>query len=105
MPEPQTPSSPPDGLPDGPRQKAIVVLMLGIALAVLDGTLLNLALPGITRDLRVSAADSIWVVNAYQLATLSLLLPCAALGDRIGHRQVYLGGAVVFSLASLVCFM
>ncbi len=104
---PDTPplSAAPDGLPDGPRQKAIVVLMLGIALAVLDGTLLNLALPGIARDLRVTAADSIWVVNAYQLATLSLLLPCAALGDRIGHRQVYLGGAVVFVLASLACFL
>ncbi len=105
MPASETHPSLTDGLPDGPRQKAILVLMLGIALAVLDGTLLNLALPGIARDLRVSAADSIWVVNAYQLATLALLLPCSALGDRIGHRQVYLGGAVIFSTASLGCFL
>lgn len=83
----------------------MLVLLLGIALTVLDATLLNLALPGIARDLQVTAADSIWVVTANQVATLSLLFPCAALGDRIGHRRIYLGGAVVFTVASLVCFL
>ncbi|HXD40448.1 MAG TPA: MFS transporter, partial [Ramlibacter sp.] len=55
----------------------MVVIILGIAMSVLDGTIVNLALPGIARDLNASPAHSVWVVNAYQLATLALLLPCA----------------------------
>ena len=79
--------------------------MLGIALSVLDGTIVNLALPGITRELHASAVASVWVVNAYQLAAVGLLLPCAALGDRVGYRRVYLGGVVVFTAGSVLCFL
>ncbi len=75
----------------------------GIALSVLDGTVLNLALPGIADDLRVSAADVIWVVNAYQVAILTLLLPLARLGELFGYRRIYLAGLALFTLASLAC--
>ncbi len=92
-----------DGLPTPARYYAMAVVILGITMAVLDGTIVNLALPGIARDLHASAAQSIWVVNAYQIATLSLLLPCAALGDIVGYRRVYLSGILVFTLASLGC--
>ena len=81
----------------------MAVVILGITMAVLDGTIVNLALPGIARDLRADAAQSIWVVNAYQIATLSLLLPAATLGDFIGYRRVYLAGVALFTLASLAC--
>ena len=83
----------------------MAVIMLGIALSVLDGTIVNLALPGITRELHASAVASVWVVNAYQLAAVGLLLPCAALGDRVGYRRVYLGGVVVFTAGSVMCFL
>lgn len=83
----------------------MAVIMLGIALSVLDGTIVNLALPGITRELHASAVASVWVVNAYQLAAVGLLLPCAALGDRVGYRRVYLGGVVVFTAGSVLCFL
>ena len=66
------------------------------------GTIVNLALPGITHELHASAANSIWVVNAYQLAIVGFLLPCAALGDLVGYRRVYLGGIAIFTLASSV---
>lgn len=92
-----------DGLPPGPRHRATATIILGITLAVLDASIVNLALPTIARDLQASAVHAVWVVNAYQLAVLALLLPFAALGDLIGHRRVYLGGTVLFTAASLAC--
>jgi len=75
-------------------------IILGITLAVLDGAVVNLALPGMVRDLHASASGAVWIVNAYQLATLVLLLPLANLGERVTYRRVYLAGVVVFTLAS-----
>lgn len=75
-----------------------------MTLSVLDGTMFNLALPGIARDLHASAASSIWIINAYQIVALAALLPLAALGERIGYRQIYLWGLIVFTVASAVCF-
>ncbi len=92
-----------DGLPPRERRRAIGVVLLAITMAVLDGTIVNLALPGIAQDLSASASQSIWVVNAYQLAVLTMLLPLATLGDRIGHRTIYLGGLALFTLASAGC--
>lgn len=79
--------------------------MLGIALSVLDGSIVNLALPSISRDLHSAASQSILVVNAYQVATLAMLLPCAAFGDRLGYRRVYLVGVAVFTAASAACLL
>ena len=81
------------------------VIVMGIAMSVLDSTIVNLALPGIARDLHASAAQSVWVVNAYQVATLGLLLPCAMLGDLVGYRRVYLSGLALFTGASLGCVL
>ncbi|MDB5845743.1 MAG: transporter [Polaromonas sp.] len=93
----------PDGLPPRERVHALVVIVLGIAMSVLDGTIVNLALPDITRELHALPAQAIWVVNAYQIATLALLLPLATLGDIVGYRRVYLAGMAVFTAASLAC--
>jgi DHA2 family multidrug resistance protein-like MFS transporter len=94
-----------DGLPVPQRYGAMAAIILGIALSVLDSSILNLALPDITRHFGASPSAAVWVVNAYQLATLSLLLPCAQLGERLGYRRVYLAGLVVFTLASLACVL
>src|SRR6476659_1381155 len=93
------------GLPVPQRYHAMAVIILGIAVSVLDGTVVNLALPGIVRDLQSTASQAVWVVNAYQLATLALILPLATLGDRIGYRRVYLVGVAVFTVASALCSM
>jgi DHA2 family multidrug resistance protein-like MFS transporter len=90
-----------DGLPLPQRRHAMLVIILGIAVAVLDGTIVNLALPGIARELRADPAHAIWVVNAYQIATLVMLLPLASLGDLVGYRRVYLVGMALFAFASL----
>ncbi len=81
----------------------MLVIALGLTLAVLDGAIANVALPTIAKDLHASAAASIWIVNAYQLATTITLLPLASLGDRIGYRRIYLGGLLLFTLASFAC--
>lgn len=94
-----------DGLPARERTLALVVIIVGIFMAVLDGTIVNLALPDITRELHASASQSIWVINAYQIATLALLLPLATLGDRVGYRRVFLVGMTVFVGASAACAM
>jgi len=90
-----------DGLPQPQRRRALLVIILGIAVAVLDGTIVNLALPDIARELDASPAQAIWVVNAYQIATLVMLLPLASLGDLVGYRRVYLVGMAVFAVSSL----
>ena len=92
-----------DGLPARERLRALLVIILGIVMAVLDGTIVNLALPDIARELNATAAQSIWVVNAYQLTTLAFLLPLATLGDIAGYRRVYLAGMAVFTAASVAC--
>lgn len=92
-----------DGLPMPRRVWAIVTLALGLAMAVLTGSLANLALPTISREFGVSASEAIWVSNAYQLAVTMTLLPLASLGEKFGYRRVYLWGLVVFTLASGAC--
>ena len=94
-----------DGLPTPARYYAMAVIILGISLSVLDGSIVNLALPDMARELQVSASQTVWVVNAYQVAILVALLPCAALGDRMGYRRVYLGGLALFTVASLGCVL
>ncbi|ART59386.1 MFS transporter [Acidovorax carolinensis] len=97
----QAADEPGDGLPQPARNRAMLVIILGIAMAVLDGSIVNLALPGIARELNASAAHAIWVVNAYQIATLVMLLPLAALGERLGYRRVYFAGMALFAVSSV----
>lgn len=92
-----------DGLPTPRRYWATTAIWLTISMAVLDGSIANIALPTIATDVGASAATSVWIVNAYQLAITVLLLPLAALGDRIGHSRVYLPGVLLFVAGSLAC--
>ena len=96
-------ASAPDGLPAPRRYWAIAAILLSISMSVLDSTITNVALPTIARDFHASSAASIWVVNAYQLAILIVLLPLAALGEVVGYRRVSQAGLWVFTLASLAC--
>ncbi|MGZ6014252.1 MAG: MFS transporter, partial [Phenylobacterium sp.] len=97
------PPSMPDGLPVPRRYWSVAAIWLAMTMSVLDGAIANVALPTIARELHASAASSIWVVNAYQLAITVTLLPLAALGDRLGYRRVYMAGLAVFTLGSLGC--
>ena len=92
-----------DGLPTPQRYWAMLVIALTIMMAVLDGSIANVALPTIAKDMHATPADSIWVVNAYQLVITILMLPLASLGEIVGYRRVYRVGIVLFTLASLGC--
>lgn len=91
-----------DGLPPRLRRQALLTLGIAIAMSVLDVSIANIALPTIARELEVSPAVSVWVVNAYQLAVTVSLLPLASLGEIVGYRLVYRVGLAVFTAASLV---
>ncbi|AMB46277.1 MFS transporter [Methylobacterium sp. AMS5] len=92
-----------DGLPLRERLLALCAMALAISMAVLDGAIVNVALPVIARDLDVPASEAIFVVSAYQIAVTASLLPLATLGEIWGYRRVYLGGLAVFTAASLAC--
>jgi len=92
-----------DGLPQPQRNLAILTIALGLVMAVIDGSIANVALPTIAKDLNASPAFSVWIVNGYQLAITISLLPLASLGEIIGYRRVYLAGLVLFTVASLFC--
>ena len=98
-----TPALAEDGLPPTRRRWAILTTSLAILLAVIDASVANVALPTIAADLHTQAADSIWVVNSYQIATVVALLPLASLGEIVGYGRVYRAGLVTFTLASLLC--
>src|SRR5579871_1427543 len=96
---------PPDGLPWEQRRWAIAAIFTALAMASLDTAIANIALPAIAADLHVSPEQSVWVVNVYQIALVATLLPLGALGEIVGHQRIYLGGLVLFTIASLFCAM
>jgi DHA2 family multidrug resistance protein-like MFS transporter len=92
-----------DGLPIPRRYWSAAGIWLALAMAVLDGAIANVALPVIARELGASPSASVWVINAYQLTITILLLPLAALGDRIGYKCIYIPGLALFTLGSVGC--
>ena len=92
-----------DGLPNPQRLLAFTTLAMAISMAVLDGTIVTVALPTMARQFAVAPENAIWIVNAFQLAVTVSLLPLAALGDILGYRRVYWWGLALFTVASLAC--
>ena len=92
-----------DGLHRPQIYYAVAATFCGLFLSVLDGTICNVALPSMAAQLDVPSEDSIWIVNAFQLAVMMLLLPFASMGELWGYKRVYLCGIVVFTLGSVAC--
>ncbi|MGW4477734.1 MFS transporter [Rhodococcus triatomae] len=87
-----------------PTGRAVVLTtVLGSSLAMLDATVVNIALPRIGEDLGATVADLQWVISGYTLTLASLILLAGALGDRLGRRRVFVWGTVWFTVASAVC--
>lgn len=91
------------GLHGRQRTQAMTAIALSVLLSVLDYAVANVALPTIARDIHASSSQSIWVINAYQLASLSMLLPLATIGARVGYGRVCRVGIVLFLVASVCC--
>jgi EmrB/QacA subfamily drug resistance transporter len=86
------------------RQRfTIIATILGSTIVFLDATVVNVALPAISDDLNAGLADQQWVVEAYALATVSLLLVGGALGDQFGRRRIFMIGLVGFGITSILC--
>lgn len=87
-----------------PRGKWILLTtVLGSSMALLDSTVVNVALPWIGRDLNADLAALQWTVNAYMVTLAGLILLGGALGDRFGRRRIFVLGVVWFAAASLLC--
>ncbi len=81
----------------------LAVTVLGSGMAFLDGTVVNIALPDIGRDLNASTSSLQWILNGYLLTLASLILLGGSLGDRYGRRRVFVLGVGLFTLSSLLC--
>lgn len=90
-----------DGLPGPERRLAVLALVLGTLIAVVDITMVNIALPSIAVGLDVSASRAVWVTNLFQIVCAATLLLFAALSEVIGRRRLYVIGVAVFTFASL----
>ncbi len=91
------------GLHGPARWRAMFVVSLSVLLSTLDYAVANVALPTIAADIHTSASASIWVINAYQLASVVSLLPMAALGERWGYSRMCQIGLALFVVASVLC--
>src|SRR5919201_534870 len=81
----------------------LAVILLGQFMAILDVSIVNVAVPTIHLDLHASGAGLQLIVAGYTIAYAVLLITGARLGDRLGHRQVFLLGLAIFTAASLAC--
>ena len=85
------------------RTRTLAATVLGSSLAFIDGSVVNVALPAIQRDLGAGAAGTQWVMNAYLVVLGALVLIGGASADRFGRRRVFVAGVTVFTAASILC--
>jgi len=98
---PHTTAPPPDGLPTPQRYWAAMTVLVSIGMSVLDASMANVALPTIASEMGVSASSVVWVLNAYGLTVLVLLLPMSSVGERIGFKRLLKYGLTLFVLAAV----
>lgn len=84
---------------------ALIATVLGSSVAMIDGSVVNVALPAIARGLGADGAGVQWIVNGYMLPLSALVLLGGALADRLGRKRIFLAGLVLFALASLGCMI
>ena len=88
---------------NSPRRWLILaIISSALLLIVIDMTVLYTALPTLTRELNATASQKLWIVNIYALIAAGLLLGMGTLGDRLGHKRLFIGGLCVFGLFSLI---
>lgn len=81
----------------------VTAAIIGSSMTFIDGTVVNVALPELRRQLGASPAEVTWIVEAYMLFLSSMILVGGALGDRWGRRRMFVAGTLLFALASLAC--
>lgn len=86
------------------QRLSFICVLTGAALSVLDGTAVALASPSIAKDFGAPPSSVVLMMNAFQIAVLTLLLPLGFIGERVGYRKIYLFGLIVFSISSIFAF-
>ncbi|MBZ5487005.1 MFS transporter [Halomonas aquamarina] len=90
-----------DGLPGPKRALAVLALITGTLMAVVDTTMINLALPTIAADLNASPARAVWITNMFQVVCAAFLLVFAGISELATRRRIYLFGLTTFMLGAL----
>src|SRR5437016_12872485 len=85
------------------RRLILTATILGSSMGMMDGTVVNIALPALQATMGATIADVQWVVEAYTLFLAALMLTGGALGDRLGRKRIFLIGVAVFTAASIAC--
>jgi MFS family permease len=84
------------------RWLGMIVIALGVSLIIIDATIVNVMLPRVVGDLRLTTADAEWINSIYSLAFAALLIPFGTAGDLYGRRRMFVLGTLVFTAASLL---
>lgn len=92
-------------IPDPRRWKAMAVVALGVSIVIMDATVVNVVLPVLIRDVRLTATDAEWTNSIYALVLAALLITTGRLGDRFGRRRLLIAGIVIFGLGSVLAAM
>lgn len=87
----------------GSQRRSLAVICTATFMLLLDITVVNVALPDISADLKTSFSDLQWVVDAYSLSLAALLLTAGSLADLLGRKRIFIGGLAIFTFASLLC--
>ena len=95
----------PNALGVSPKRawQALGVLLIGMFMSLLDATIVNVALPTIRTSLSANEATLSWIISGYALAFGLVLIPAGRLGDRFGHKWIFVAGLALFTVASLAC--
>jgi EmrB/QacA subfamily drug resistance transporter len=88
---------------DRKRWIALIVVCLAMLMNALDGSIVNVALPSIQKDLHFTQANLTWVIDAYLITFGSFLLMAGRLGDLVGRKKVFLCGLAIFTASSAMC--
>jgi EmrB/QacA subfamily drug resistance transporter len=83
--------------------RSLALLLVGAFMALLDTTIVNVALPSVQQGLGAGSSALEWVVSGYMLTLGLALIPAGRIGDRIGHHRMYVAGLTLFTVASLAC--
>jgi len=85
------------------KRGTLIATIVASSMTFIDGTVVNVALPALQRDLGATITDVQWVIEAYALFLGALILVGGSLGDQLGRRRVFLSGVIVFTIASVFC--
>src|SRR4051812_37286654 len=88
---------------DPRRWLVLIVLCLALVVIGIDGTIVNVALPSLVRELGASSSQLQWIVDAYAIVFASFLLIAGNTGDRLGRKRCFVAGLLVFAGGSLGC--